>query len=68
MMITYEEIDNAEEALEDLKQQYLRQKGWECKCDNPGAIWLWCKTLNGKEFRCNIATATYVQSSFDGER
>jgi hypothetical protein len=67
-MITYEDIENAEESLNDIKVRYLRQKDWAYTCDNPGAIWLWCKTLNGKDFRCNTETAIYAQSSFDGER
>jgi hypothetical protein len=68
MMITYEEIENSEEALNDMRERYLRQKGWENKCGNPGSIWLWCKTLDGKDYTCGKETAIHLQSSFDGER
>lgn len=35
------EIDDAEEALKAIKQQYLQRFGWEVTCNTPGAFWLW---------------------------
>jgi hypothetical protein len=29
----------------------LKQQGWETSCENPMSIWLWFKTIDGKEYR-----------------
>ena len=34
-------IREAEEALEEAKENYLRKFGWATSSSNPGALWLW---------------------------
>lgn len=42
-MITPEDIQDAYNKLERMYEDYLRQHGWEYRCDYPGALWLWSK-------------------------
>jgi hypothetical protein len=38
---TYADIEEAEQAVASLKDSYLREYGWKCTCNTPGAYWLW---------------------------
>lgn len=57
------EIDAADQAAADLKSKYLHQEGWVWSCQHPGALWLWVKSVDGKEYRCNCETAFTIQKS-----
>lgn len=41
-------IFRAEEQLERIKSEYLREHGWVHTCELPGSVWLWAKVLPDK--------------------
>ncbi len=42
--VTFEQVQDAESALENLRGDYLRSHGWKYSCINPASLWLWSKT------------------------
>lgn len=36
----------ASQELNELQSRYLRERGWDYRCDVPGAFWLWHKKLD----------------------
>ena len=62
MKVREEHIDRAREKLEDMEDNYLRERGWKHSCENPGSQWLWEKTdKNGRTYRCGKKTALSIQ-------
>lgn len=50
-MITPVDVETANDKFLNLRKHYLKQQGWETSCENPMPIWLWFKTIDGKEYR-----------------
>lgn len=50
-VITYAAIEDAADALEGLKRQYLRRFGWTETCNTPGAFWLWRRDFSDVDAR-----------------
>lgn len=63
--VTFQTLSDDQAAAELHKRQYLEANGWAYNCDNPGSLWLWAKTLNGKEYRLERDTAVAIQIQAD---
>lgn len=63
-IISKYDIELAEKALEQFKEEYLRLNGWEHTCSTPGSYWLWQKTLgDGRRMLTDLSTAVSLQSN-----
>lgn len=56
-----DKIQDNENRLEFLKQQYLIINGWKRDCQNPACMWVWCKEINGKTYCLDRETAFMFQ-------
>ena len=66
MRVTTNKISEAEDALENAKESFLRQRGWRHTCDNPASTWLWQKALpDGRLVVVCRDTAVNLQASAD---
>lgn len=66
MRVTTNKISEAEEALEQAKHSFLRQRGWEYTCNNPASTWLWTKALpDGRIVLVGQDTAVEMQAMSD---
>lgn len=65
LQYTYSDIEEAEEAVETIRDQYLRERGWSFVSDTTGSLWVWEKHLDGKTYRMNADSAAYIQSFVD---
>ena len=69
MTITIEDIKAYEDTLDEAKNTYLRQSGWEHKCNYPGSLWLWEKTLpDGRVIVVCADDAIYMQEHINTEQ
>lgn len=41
MPVFHNQIEEAEQRVQDLQTHYLRRFGWEHTCNTPGSFWLW---------------------------
>lgn len=55
-------IDEAEQALPDAQEAFLRLAGWSYS-SRIGAIWLWFKELEGATVAVNASTAIAIESN-----
>lgn len=61
-MIDIETLEKAQSDFDDMQDKYLREQGWEHKCDNPANIWFWQKTLaDGRTLMMNKDTALFFE-------
>ena len=65
-MVTLDDIDEVSYNLHEMQERFLRQRGWECSCDFPGSIWLWCKEIRGRQIATDMNYA-YVIESYEEE-
>ena len=66
MRVTTNKISLAEDALQSLKDGFLRQRGWEHTCDNPACMWLWQKALpDSRIVVVDCDTAVHMQARAD---
>ena len=61
MVFTFEKLEDMESELDQARDQYLRERGWNWRCDHPGAIWLWHKVFNGREYMVDQHTALFLE-------
>jgi len=60
-----DDLDKHTDKIRTLKMQILRRAGWEFSCDNPGSVWLWSRTIDGKVFRCSEGTAIGIEDDLN---
>jgi hypothetical protein len=60
-LITLEAIELKATELMEMRHTYLRQQGWEYKCDTPGSCWLWQKQIDARTVLCNEVEAFSLQ-------
>jgi hypothetical protein len=65
-MVTIDDIGEASDNLLSLQERFLRERGWECSCDFPGATWLWCKEIGGRKIATDLIRA-YGMESYEEE-
>jgi hypothetical protein len=46
-----QDIDDKRYELEQVKDEYLRIRGWVKICNVPGSAWLWKKNMEGPIFK-----------------
>jgi hypothetical protein len=61
-MIKLSDIRQATIDLEYMQERFLRRRGWESSCDFPGAIWLWCKKIRGRQIATDMSHAFSMES------
>jgi hypothetical protein len=50
-MITFEQIEEADQRAESLRDQYLREHGWDLTSKTPvPCYWLWIKVIDGERY------------------
>lgn len=59
--ISGQALDDAAFELEQLQNNYLRERGWNYTCDTPGAYWLWEKEIDGKRWTADAGLAIGMQ-------
>lgn len=64
-MIKAEKITTSFEDAALLQERYLRQEGWEYRCDYPDSCWRWSKMLNGRVMVMNAGEAFNFQETID---
>lgn len=62
---TYEQIEEATDALELLKSDYLNERGWERTSTTPGFFWMWIKEIDGKRWTGDTSMAVAMQVYLD---
>ena len=62
-VITADDISEAEDALQLLKEDYLRQHGWVTSSANPRCVWLWMNTINGVNYMLSLSQAVSMQEA-----
>jgi hypothetical protein len=60
-MITWEELGERWDALETLKRNFLRDRGWEYSSNHPGSLWLFSKIIGRKLYVCDQTTAIALE-------
>lgn len=43
--------------VEYLRAELLRDHGWRYSCNNPAALWLWVKEIDGVQYAVSADTA-----------
>jgi hypothetical protein len=60
----FDKVQQAEDAFESAQSKLLRATGWAFKCDLPGSLWLWQKTMpDGRIVACAANTAIRIQEN-----
>lgn len=54
-------IELSEVESRDKIRRFLESYGWEMTCVNPGATWLWSKTIDGRNYYVSEDTAMYFE-------
>jgi len=58
----------ADAAVNPATDSFLRACGWDRRCDYPGALWLWSKTLpDGRVLALNSSAAVHVEQAINDE-
>lgn len=63
--ITGEDLDEKQQELESLQHAYLRQRGWQYTCDNPGSYWFWTKRFGERVLTMTDKDAIRMQREMD---
>jgi hypothetical protein len=57
----FDELQDKRNDLRFFKENILRTLGWESRCDFPGGLWLWCKTINGENICVDLDCAISIE-------
>jgi hypothetical protein len=59
--VLLDDIQDAANKLEALRNRYLREHGWEYTCQTPGRYWMWKKVVDGILLHCSESHAMDVE-------
>lgn len=62
---TFKDLSNTQALLQRRREVYLRERQWVYDCANPGSIWLWRKTIDGREYFLELDMAVAIQVARD---
>ena len=65
MKVTFESIEATADLLNDLKEAYLRERGWRYTSATPNCCWLWIKEINGKRWSAGTDEALAMQNTLE---
>lgn len=66
LYITYDDVLEAEGALEEAWARYLRRFGWTYTSQNPAFVWLWKRTIDGVTYMVDAKTAvSFTREAID---
>lgn len=57
--------ERVREDYEAIISRWLRDRGWKYSSDNPGALWLWEKSVDGALIKANAGVAEWIQREAD---
>ena len=60
-------IERLRERANDLRDSWLRSRGWSHTSETPGCYWMWQREWKGKTFLVDTTTAERIQATWDGE-
>lgn len=61
-MTTIDEVLDAEDKLQYLKEKYLRERGWKLTSQTPSFIWMWEKKIeDGRTLLVSCSTALRIE-------
>lgn len=63
--VSADDLDEKAQELEGMEASYLRERGWEYRCDFPGAYWLWIKRIGDRYLALQPDMAISIQRALD---
>lgn len=68
-MITHDELEEAEQNLESMREKYLLERGWIHTCAFPDCCWRWEKALKyGRRVSVSLHDALSIQNEMDEDK
>ena len=65
--ITPKELEDKQEEVHNLGEQYLYERGWKYKCNHPDSCWRWEKKINGRIYVMSYSDALALQMYMEDE-
>lgn len=62
---TIADFTDAENDLATAMEEHLRRSGWTHTSDTPGHVWMWQRTLDGRDVLVDFATAWRIQGHIE---
>jgi len=67
MKVSHADVLHAEFCLQDIRGDYLRQRGWEHTSSTLGSFWGWTKEINGIKYVAPTTHAIRLQLASEPE-